>query len=754
MNGTRAGVERRAAGAAVVILVLALAPTGAGASPTPTEQRCIAGIGTLGVRVAKAQNAWNLVCIHATGRVSAAAAGNSPACMRRDPEGRVARRMRALETRADALCGGGRGPDFGWTDPATVAGAARAASVDLAAALLGADPEHAVVRRGAAARAYRCQATVLARSQRLLETVWRTALAATRDVLHGAARLAPPTDAPVASGDALAAEIGRALERDRGGGIARASARLATWTARACAGTERPLDTLFPGGCAAADPHALADCAAGLARRHVHRALTAVHALTPDCDLLDDGTANLSCAAPALQRHVLDRLGYGADAYTRARLRTLGVGAYVAEQLQPATIPDTSLEAALAQRFPSLGLDFQELRARYPIQGNPGQSRVGDVLKEITRAKILRAIVGRRQLEQVLVDLWLNHFNVHAADRRLYDVVSYERDVIRPRVLGRFGDLLLAVARSPAMGDFLQNRHSRAGALNENYARELLEIHTVGLDAGFTEVDVTAAARCLTGWREDYLAPEGFRFEPAWHDREAKTVLGLRLPAGGGEDDGRALLAYLAVHPSTARAVARKLAVRFVADDPPPPLVDAAAATFLATGGDLRAVLATILESPEFLHHPEHRGTKMKRPLQFVASLARALGADPDLLNLDGLRTSIRDMGEELYRAAPPMGYAEASAEWSSPGGMLLRLNEIDRATRRRQGYRFTYPRVDGPDPVLLGALVDLIFDADVAPATRTTALRLLADLPPAGPDARVEQTAALLLASPEFLHH
>jgi uncharacterized protein (DUF1800 family) len=732
---------------------LALAPTPAGASPTPAQQRCIAGTGTLGARVAKAQNRWGLACARASGRAPTPAAADTAACMSHDATGRVARRVRALEARAGALCGGGRGPDFGWADPATVATAARAASLDLTTALFGAAPERAIVRRAVAARAHRCQATVLARTERLLETLWRVALDSTRDVLRGAARQAPPTDTAVASAGALAAEIGRALERDGGGTIAHASTRLGAWTTRACADAEIPLATLFPGECAATEPPALADCAARLARRGLHRALATIHALPLDCDLLDDGTANLSCAAPALQRHVLDRLGYGPDANARARMQTLGVRAYIAEQLAPATIPDAKLDTALAQ-FPSLALDFHELRARYPIQGNPNQPRVGDVLKEITRAKILRAVASRRQLEQVLVDFWLNHFNVNAADRRLYDIVSYERDVIRPRVLGHFGDLLLAVARSPAMGDFLQNRHSRAGALNENYGRELLEVHTVGIDGGYTEADVTAVARCLTGWREDYFAPEGFRFEPAWHDRDAKTVMGLTLPTGGGEDDGRSLLAYLATHPNTARAVSRKLVVRFVADEPPPRLVDAATAVFLASDGDLRAVLETIVLAPEFLHHAEHRGTKVKRPLQFVASLARALGADADLLNLDGLRTSIRDMGEELYRAAPPMGYTETTADWSSPGGMILRLNEIDRATRRRQGYRFTYPRVDAPPPILVASLVDLIFGADVAAATRTTTLRLLADLPPGGPDTRAEQAAAILLASPEFLHH
>jgi len=738
---------RRLALSVVALLVVA-AP--AAADLPRDQQRCLNGTGKLALRIVRAQNAWNLACA----RAGTAATGAGGDCMADDAKGRVARRMQALETREATLCSAARRPSFAHPDAATVVAAGRATPLDLARGLFGTAPENAFASEGDTPRAHRCQVTVLARTNRLFETLWQTTLQTTKNVLRGKARLAPPTGAAVTSADALAAEIQRALDLDTSRRIGRATARITTSTRRSCTSSERPLNDLFPGECASATTtDALAACAATLARRQFQRSLAAIDALIPDCDLLDDGAANLSCASPALQRHALDRLGYGGSAAARAHLDDIGVRNYILEQLAPAAIADDALDTALAQ-FPSLTMNFSELRAHYPIHGGPGQQRVGDVLKELTRAKILRAVSTRRQLEQVLVDFWLNHFNVNTADRRNYDIVSYERDVIRPHALGRFGELLLAVARSPAMGDYLQNRHNHVGALNENYGRELLEVHTVGLDAKFTEADVNAAARAFTGWREDYLAPEGFQFVLGWHDREAKTVLDLTLPARGGEEDGLQLLAYLAAHPSTARNVSRKLVVRFVADTPPPRLVDAATAVFLATDGDLRAVLETILLSPEFLQHPEHRHNKVKRPLTFVASLARVLGADPAALNLDGLRTRIRDMGEELYRAAPPMGYGEESTFWTSPGGMILRVNEINRATGRRQGYDFTYPRIDGEEPVLVASLIDLIFADEISPATRAAAITLLEDLPPAGPDARVEHAAAILLASPEFLHH
>lgn len=218
------------------------------------------------------------------------------------------------------------------------------------------------------------------------------------------------------------------------------------------------------------------------------------------------------------------------DPWTLARLTALGARGYVLEQLRPDTIPDTAVDTMLA-RYPSLVMSFTDLRTFYPNQPAPGQPGSGDVLKERQRAKLLRAIASRRQLEQVLVDFWFNHFNIVATDRRDYDISPYERIAIRPHVLGRFRDLLLAVARNPGMGDFLDARRNRVGALNENFPRERLELHTVGVETGFTEDDVVNVARAFTGWKENQFAPDGFEFLAAFHDPGPKTVLGTTVPA-------------------------------------------------------------------------------------------------------------------------------------------------------------------------------------------------------------------------------
>jgi hypothetical protein len=463
-----------------------------------------------------------------------------------------------------------------------------------------------------------------------------------------------------------------------------------------------------------------------------------------------------ACPLPLpLAQHVLNRTGYGWNDDTRARLRELGVERYIREQLQPEDIDDGALETMLT-RLPSLEMGFQDLRAAYPQQAEPGQPRLLDVLRELQEAKLLRAIAGRRQLQEVLVDFWFNHFNVMTAgNRRGWDISPYERLAIRPHVLGRFRDLLLATARSPAMGDYLDNRLNRVNALNENYARELLELHTLGVDGGYTEADVVEVARCFTGWRSDYDAPDGFRFQASWHDQGRKTIMGvLEIPSGGGEQDGVDVIEFLAAHPSTARFIARKLVVRFVSEEPPAALVAAAADTYLATGGDLRAVMETILLSPEFLDEPAYRGTKVKRPPHLFASLARALGADPGQLDLARVRNHVRDLGEDLYKAPPPTGYPDASGFWTSPGTVLLRFNWTERAARGLDGFRFAWPAAGPGAAEITDALLARLFVAPVSGATHDTVVAFVDLLGQADHDVRLEQAAAVLLSSPEFLQH
>jgi len=306
------------------------------------------------------------------------------------------------------------------------------------------------------------------------------------------------------------------------------------------------------------------------------------------------------------------------------------------------------------------------------------------VAQDLIEAKLFRAVYSHRQLEEVLADFWYNHFNVFlekGADR--YLVTAYERDAIRPRVLGKFEDLLRATAQSPAMLFYLDNWESfgaqspagrrRQRGLNENYGRELLELHTLGVDGGYTQKDVTEAARCFTGWtiKQPQRVAE-FEFNPRMHDDGEKTVLGVRIPPGGGIDDGFRVLHLLAHHPSTARFISRKLAMRFVADDPPETLVNRMAATFLKKDGDLRAVLKTMFDSPEFWSRGAYR-SKMKSPLEMVASSLRALNADVDFTF--GLNNQLAQLGEPLYRKAEPTGYSNSGQEWLNSAGLLARMN-------------------------------------------------------------------------------
>ena len=330
-----------------------------------------------------------------------------------------------------------------------------------------------------------------------------------------------------------------------------------------------------------------------------------------------------------------------------------------------------------------------DLRRRIQKAGGPQFV----ITQDLMEAKLLRAIYSNRQLEEVLTDFWYNHFNVFldkGADR--YLVGSYERDDIRPHVLGKFHDLLLATAESPAMLFYLDNVESvdpgaaammqarravqpakpRKG-LNENYARELMELHTLGVDGGYTQRDVTEVARCFTGW--SIKAPRegaGFVFRERLHDNGPKIVLGHRFLPGGGIEDGLKVLDILAHHPSTARFISRKLAMRFVADEPPPSLIAKMARTFRDKDGDLRAVMQTMLASPEFWSQGAYRA-KLKSPLEMVASSVRALGADVDFSF--ALSQQLVQLGEPLYRKQEPTGYTNAGNDWMNSASLLARMN-------------------------------------------------------------------------------
>jgi len=480
--------------------------------------------------------------------------------------------------------------------------------------------------------------------------------------------------------------------------------------------------------------------------------------------------------------HVLSRLGYGPRPADLERVRQVGLAAWIDDQLHPERLDDRVAEArvaalrvpalsprALMEAFPPPNPERRQGMAMRPEQSP--QRMIG----ELQQARVLRAVYGERQLLEVMVDFWFNHFNVFAGKGPVrYYLPAYERDAIRPHALGRFRDLLGAVARHPAMLFYLDAwlsvaPETRLGAqragLNENYARELLELHTLGVDGGYTQADIVEVARAFTGWTIDHPRPGhprsggGFVFDPRAHDRGPKTILGHTFPAGGGPEEGERVLDIVARHPSTARFVATKLARRLVADDPPAALVERAAAVFHETDGDIRAVVRAIVRSPEFFAAAAYRA-KVKTPLQFTVSAIRALGAETDAGQ--PLQRTVGLMGEPLYAAQPPTGYPDRAEAWANPGGLLARLNFVQALVAGRLAG--TSVDLGG---VLAGAgsaaevadrLIGRLLGGEVSPETRAvieealaqpTVLRAALDDPVVTPD--VAKIAALVLGSPEF---
>ncbi|MBV8514733.1 MAG: DUF1800 domain-containing protein [Acidobacteria bacterium] len=369
---------------------------------------------------------------------------------------------------------------------------------------------------------------------------------------------------------------------------------------------------------------------------------------------------------------------------------------------------DPDKRAQVAGLIPAQSLsDFPELRRLAAFKRAPRQVASED-LKE---AKLYRAIYSNRQLEEVLVDFWYNHFNVdvnknvqQTQNMEHLLIGSYERDAIRPHVFGHFKDLLLATARHPAMLYYLDNWESMSASgidvgpfaprrgivngvpnsiipngldrlahgLNENYGREVMELHTLGVNGGYTQDDVIAVARCFTGWTVTNPENPQFVFASFMHDFNEKTVLGHKIPAGGGEQDGLQVIDILAHHPSTAKFISKELAQRFVADDPPQSLVDRMAATFTKTDGDLRAVLETMFTSPEFFSEGAWQ-SKIKSPLEMVAGAVRALNAEVN--DTFTLVQKVSDLGEPLYNKLEPTGYSNNGETWLSTAGVIGRVN-------------------------------------------------------------------------------
>lgn len=522
--------------------------------------------------------------------------------------------------------------------------------------------------------------------------------------------------------------------------------------------------------------------------------------------------------------HVLNRLGYGARPGDVARVKAMGLENYITQQLNPDKISDTVAEnkikdlnvlnlttAELYEKYPQPGQLVRQLQARGKLpaemaEGNDKNPRENPeyrrmiqeyykengleqpqrIIAELQASRILRAVYSERQLQEVMVDFWTNHFNVFAnkgADRWL--LPAYDRDTIRPHALGKFSTLLQATAQSPAMLFYLdnfqsvspdannrgplmrrlqQNQNQPRRGINENYARELMELHTLGVDGGYTQKDVQEVARCFTGWtifqprggagagamnplrgEAARRTPGTFFFNPRTHDDGEKIVLGHKISAGG-MDDGLKVLDILAHHPSTAKFIATKLVRHFVSDTPPPALVARVAAAFTKSDGDIRETLKVIFLSNEF-NSPEAYRAKIKRPYELVISAIRTLGADTN--GGPGTHQWIARMGEPLYGFQTPNGYSDAAETWVNTGGLLERMNfGLALAANRVQGTKVDLTKVAGAGTdkgKMIDETVKTILAGELSAATRETLMKQLDEADP------LTKVVGLILGTPEF---
>ncbi len=361
--------------------------------------------------------------------------------------------------------------------------------------------------------------------------------------------------------------------------------------------------------------------------------------------------------------HLLSRTAYGPWPGDLEAVKSIGVEAWLEQQLEPEKIDDTACDLR-ARRFETL----------WHEPGTCYEYKKPVLREEITRHTLLRAVYSRRQLFEVMVGFWTDHLNINLEKGDcIYLKPSDDRLVIREHALGRFQDLIRSSAISPAMLVYLDGKENKKSdpndVPNENYARELMELHTLGVDGGYNQQDVYEAARCLTGWRlRTHWRKGNVYFDPNMHDDGEKHVLGHTIPAGGGAADLDHLVEIICKHPSTARHIATKLVRRFVAEDVPASLVNSVAAVFAGTNGDIKSLLRTIFTSDEF---KASRGVKVKRPFQFVVSALRALGADTHAHQ--PLIEYLLKMGQGPFQYPTPDGYPEKAAPWM--GTLLWRWN-------------------------------------------------------------------------------
>jgi uncharacterized protein (DUF1800 family) len=517
--------------------------------------------------------------------------------------------------------------------------------------------------------------------------------------------------------------------------------------------------------------------------------------LTILCALAGPAAVN-AAQIPSDQRpiHVLNRLAFGPRPGDIERVKEIGLERYIQEQLHPESIPvpaalQSQLDALDTVRMTPVQLfiayrPFQPGQKPDPEQVKAARQRGRIVMEQAAQARLLRAIEGPRQLQEVMVDFWFNHFNVFAGKGLDYLWTgAFEQEAIRPYAMGRFRDLLGATAQHPAMLFHLDNwlntgpgtpgARGKFEGLNENYARELMELHTLGVNGGYTQHDVTELARIFTGWGlinkggarrsgfwrwlregggEGSTAMSGFYFDPSRHDFGTKVFLGHTIQ-GSGMREGEQALDILARSPATANHIAFELAQYFVADDPPPALTKRLAATFQETDGNIRAVLGTLFHSPEFWD-ARYYANHFKTPYQFVVSAVRATGVSPR--NFRPLLGTMAQLGEPLYGCQTPDGYKFTQAAWLNPDAMMRRLSF---ATALGTGHlplttppneqpeapavvpaAIAPPRAPAfapPDPYQLAATVGNSFTHQTAATVRDTTPQL---------------RAALILGSPEFM--
>lgn len=452
--------------------------------------------------------------------------------------------------------------------------------------------------------------------------------------------------------------------------------------------------------------------------------------------------------------HLLNRISFGPAPGDIETVRSIGVNAYIEKQLQPNSFQASESLQTRLTALATLHASIADLAATYEPpaglektlseeQRKEVNQRRNTILQELSEAKILRAVSSPAQLQEVMTDFWFNHFNVFAekgADRIF--IGAYERDAIRPYALGKFSDLVEATAHHPAMLFYLDNwqntdpnsvaaRGKKLG-INENYAREVMELHTLGVDGGYTQQDVTTLAHILTGWGlsngRELAERASFQFDPRRHDFTNMQLLGYSIQ-GGGEQEIESVLDMLARHPSTANHIAYELAQYFVADDPPPSLVLKLSNAFTATGGDITAVLRVLFHSDEFWDK-QYFQNKFKPPFRYVASTLRVSNILPpgDTKQIQG---ALANMGEPLYRCLTPNGYSNKNDQWLNSDALLKRIDFAKSLAKF----------LDSRDSV------QLIFDA----MGRVWSASTLKTVQGAD-DAKLKP--ALLLSSPEFVNY